>query len=81
MWSLPLFWLIAPKTLGILCGESRGVFCYVNEVAFGKHLGNLKLGACCQGPNLVEVEIAGLTLGLLEREKGWLELESIASGQ
>lgn len=34
-----------PKTLGISCNENtKGVFCYVNEVVFGGHL---REGAGC----------------------------------
>lgn len=43
----PPFWYMAPQILGISCNESsKGVFCYVNETTFGKHL---SLGASCQG--------------------------------
>ena len=41
IFDLPCSWQRAPPTLEIFCSESlRGIFCYVNEVAFGLHLKN-----------------------------------------
>lgn len=37
-------WLTAPKALGNFCDKSyKDVFCYINEVTFGKPLGNLRM--------------------------------------
>ena len=38
-------WLLVLKNLGISCDKSdKGVFCYVNEVSFGKSLCTLRMG-------------------------------------
>ena len=42
-------WLTAPKTLEIPYGKNHeGILCYVNEVTFGKLVGNLTVGVGCQ---------------------------------
>lgn len=45
-------WLTTPKTLRISCDlvgrEVCSIFCYVNEVIIGKHLGKLRMEAGCQ---------------------------------
>ena len=43
-------WFTALKTLGISCDKSnKCVFCYDNEVTFGRSFGNLGMGPGCQG--------------------------------
>ena len=47
----------APKTLGISCDEiNKDAFCYVNEVTFGKPLGNLRMRGWLPGEPTVWLE-------------------------
>ena len=78
----PLSWHRAPKTLGIFYDNSnQGVFCYVNEVTFGKPLSNLGNGGLVARK---PTKIRGLELSvppsMTFREGRRLEVESTVNG-
>lgn len=75
------FWLTIPKTLGISYDKgTKDVFCYVNEMAFGKPLDNLRMGGWFARRNDQVIQMFEVSVLLpAYEERGWILNQPMAN--